>query len=202
MIDATYEKKGLVTEVSEQFGAVFRFLLPGVLAVSIAASAHPAWFVKFQTTSWQHITLGAVLATTVGNTLLALNRYGPHQLFDFLAFLCGHQGPARDGNETYSHGLARHVQCSLSITGLPPLARQHIQFRASAVLLLYTLAELLCAAAIWNESDSFAATHVCLFAVLSAVSLVVAFWQHLLTRAIDAAIFGTSGAAPANTKRL
>ncbi|MGA7991411.1 MAG: hypothetical protein WCC53_08275 [Thermoanaerobaculia bacterium] len=112
MTDQDTAQPGVVAEVVDNFGAVLRLLLPGVLVLGTAFAAHPSWFPTAFLKSWQDITVGAVLALVVGNTLFVVNRYGIHQFIDFLAYSFKFVGPARTSGMHYHAELARHVQQS------------------------------------------------------------------------------------------
>src|SRR5262245_15505876 len=144
--------RGLLSELNPGLFALFRHLLPGAFILGAAFAAHPTWFVGVDTRSWQHITIGGVVALAAGNIWFSINRYGVHQLIDYFVYLAGSQGPAPgpDGRQ-YVEDLAVYVAQSLGGSRIAPLARQHVAFRASAVLLLYTVAEVCFIFALWPE---------------------------------------------------
>jgi hypothetical protein len=177
----------LVQSISKNLGAIFRHLFPGILIMGAAAVAHPSWFrgiVDFR--SWQHIIVAAVVALAAGNIWFAINRYGIHQFADWLMYLCKWQGPARsDSWLRYTDDLGNYVAESLCTDSISSRARQHVTFRASSILLLYTVAEVGGVAACWKEPKTLFATHPYTILLVSALIFVVAIWQDVLTRRID-----------------
>ena len=153
-----------------------------------AAVAHPSWFLGVDFRSWQQIVVAAVVALSAGNIWFAFNRYGIHQLVDWLMYLFKSQGPARsDSWLGYTEDLGTYVAKSMCTDSISSRGRQHVAFRASSVLLLYTVAEVGAVAAFWNERTMLFATHRyrCTILLLSALIFVVAIWQDALTRRID-----------------
>jgi hypothetical protein len=88
---------GWVQSISNNLGAVFRHLLPGILIIGAANVAHPSWFCGVDVSSWQHILVIAVVALALGNIWFAINRYGVHQLVDYFMYVFKWKGPARGG---------------------------------------------------------------------------------------------------------
>src|SRR6266550_8737091 len=134
------ETAGLVEEIGKNLGAFFRHLLPGVFILGAAYLAHPLWFQRFNTYSWEHIVLVAIIALAAGNIWFSINRYGVHQLIDYLLYLLDCEGPTKSALWRYGHDLGHYVTKALK-ADMPAIVRQHIAFRASSVLLLYTVAE-------------------------------------------------------------
>jgi hypothetical protein len=126
-----------VQSVLNNLGAVFRHLVPGVLIMGAVYVARRAWFPAGTFDSWQHLTVVGVIALAVGNIWFVLNRYAFHQLVDWILYLCRVPGPPRSGGG-YRRGLGTYVTNSL-YWPIPDRARQHVTFRASAVLLMYTV---------------------------------------------------------------
>jgi hypothetical protein len=100
------------------------------------------------------------------------------------------QGPAKGDQGGYNDHLAKYVRDALKETGeVSERARQHVNFRASTVLLIYTLAELAVLAAVSSECG--AVTSGCWakvgLVIASLILAVAGFWQNVITRRIDAA---------------
>lgn len=176
---------GILGDVSRNLGAFFRHLLPGVFIIGAAYVGHPAWFNGIDTKSWQHIALGATIALASGNIWFALNRYGIHQVIDYLVYLSRSQGPARESNSRYVDDLGLYVSRSLYAANVPESARQHIAFRASSVLLIYTIAEVGFLFAIWHENGTFFQQYSDAVIVCSVAIFLVGVWQNIITRRID-----------------
>jgi hypothetical protein len=177
-------KKGsIIAEIADNLGAVFRHLLPGVLIIGAARITHPSWFLGFNSSSWPFLAVAATVAIAAGNAWFTVNRYIIHQVVDYLLWRCKLQGPAKSGQGGYVDHLAKYVREAQINPEVPERARQHVGFRASSVLLIYTLSELSFLAAFWSECG----------AVTAALFLFIgALWQHVITRRIDAAVLHKS----------
>ncbi len=177
---------GLVQSISNNLGAVFRHLFPGILIIGAAAVAHPSWFSGIRITTWQQILISAVVALALGNTWFAVNRYGVHQLVDYAMYLLKWEGPARTASWFKFHDdLGKYAADSLCTPTIPSHARQHVNFRASSVLLLYTVAEIGGLAWFSHESDTLFGRHPQLTLIGSVLIFLAAFWQDAITRRID-----------------
>ena len=177
---------GLVQNISNNLGTVFRHLLPGILIIGAASVAHPSWFFGIDLSSWQHIFVIAVVALALGNIWFAINRYGVHQLADYLMYLCGWKGPARAESWSQFHeDLGKYVADSLCTPTIPSNARQHVSFRASSVLLLYIVAEIGLLARVSHEANTLFERHPRVTLWGSVLILLVAVWQDAITRRID-----------------
>jgi hypothetical protein len=177
-----------VHNVSSNLGTVFRHLLPGILIIGAAYVSHPSWFSvnAIDTHSWQHIVLIAIVAVALGNTWFAVNRYGVHQILDYCMYLARFKGPARGESRLKFHDEpGTYVARSLCDAAIPPLARQHVAFRASSVLLLYTVAELGFLAYASHEPNTFFEKHASCTLVVSISIFLVAIWQGAITRFVD-----------------
>jgi hypothetical protein len=176
----------IIASVSENLGMVFRHLLPGVFIMSAAYVAHPSWF-QLDTNSWQHLTLYAVMALTAGNVWFTVNRYGVHQLIDYVAYLLKSRGPAAGSwlERKYWDTTAKHAAKSLRDSRITKRERQHVAFRASSVLLLYTIAEI--GWLFWwkHDANTFFDKHPRIVFWGSLTIFVIAIWQNLLARRID-----------------
>jgi hypothetical protein len=182
------QEKGVIAQVSENLGGVFRHLLPGALIVGAAAITHPSWFLTVDLASWPSLLVVAVISIAVGNAWFSINRYAVHQTVDYVCYRAGSEGPAMRTHTRYADDLALYVREALVETDVPLRARQHLAFRASSVLLIYTIAELLLIAAIWSEPRSVTYGHSIALAISSGVAFFFGIWQNVLTRRIDAAI--------------
>jgi len=188
--DSEDQKKGIIGEIAENLGALFRHLLPGGLILGVARITHPSWFACFDSSSWPFLAVMGVIAIAVGNAWFSVNRYVIHQLVDYLCWLRQLQGPAKGNQGGYLDHLAKYVREVLLNRNVPERARQHVAFRASSVLLIYTLSELSLLAALWSEGGTL--TSGCrsriLLLVGAAVLLLAGVLQNIITRRIDAAV--------------
>jgi hypothetical protein len=183
-------KKSTIGEVVENLGVVYRHMLPGVLIVGTLWLVRPGWFAEF-TFEWPYLTVAAVIATALGNAAFALNRYLFHQTIDLVCWLFKSPGPARAKGFNYAADLATYVkkgftslasesaQQRISLTS----ARQHINFRASSVLLIYLIGELILTIALMDEGH-----HRLWLYALSGIIIGGGVGQNILTRRIDAEI--------------
>lgn len=177
---------GIVQSVADNLGAFFRHLLPGVLVIGAAYIAYPRWFSGITIDSWEHISVVAVVALTAGNVWFAVNRYGVKQFLDYLMYLANIPGPARGEHWLWYHNdLSVYVADSQCVAEIGRLARQHVKFRASSVLLLYIIGEIGFVFLIWHQPGTFFARHRCLVASVSAVVFAAGVWQDAITRRID-----------------
>lgn len=188
------QSKGILGEIVDNLAVVFRHLLPGVLIIGIARITHPTWFGHFDSSSWSFLAVVAIIAIAVGNAWFSVNRYVIHQLVDYLCWYFGSQGPAKGDDTGYLDHLAMYVRESLTRQEGLKLAQQHVGFRASSVLLLYTLSELSLLAAVWSDPDALTAhfRYRIVLIVVFFVLFVAAIWQNIVTRRIDAAVLHTN----------
>jgi hypothetical protein len=177
---------GLISDISEHLGAIFRHMLPGVLVVGGATLAYPQLRECVDVSSWQRVLLLTIITITVGNAWFALNRYGIHQAVDYFLYLIRSDGPAR-GKESgnYLTDLGKFTADSLHTPYTSKRARQHIGFRASTVLLLLTLGELALLFTQFHAEKSPLKDHLCALYSVGLFSLVCGFWQMVITRRID-----------------
>ena len=91
-------------------------------------------------------------------------------------------GPAKM-NGKYVDEVVLYVREALAENDTPDRARQHVSFRASVVLLIYTVWELTLLASIWHEKativDGCGARTILISA--SAILFAGGLWQLLLT---------------------
>jgi hypothetical protein len=188
--DSEDQKKGIIGEIAENLGALFRHLLPGALIIGVARITHPSWFTCFDSSSWSFLAVVGVIAFAVGNAWFSLNRYIIHQFIDYICWHCKLQGPAKDDHVGYFDHLAKYVREPLLNRDVPERARQHVAFRASSVLLIYTLSELSLLAAVWSEGCALTSGSKPRILLLAgfAVLFVAGVWQNIITRRIDAAV--------------
>lgn len=188
--------KGVITDLVSNLEAVFRHVFPGVLVLAAAYSSHPSWFHDVDLKSWPTVVIGAVFAFTAGSAWFAVNRFTVHQLVDYICYVCELQGPARTAKPfNYLNDLAEYVREALVDAEIPVRGRQHIAFRASSVLLLYTIAELSLLCGIRSEPNALAAQHSAFLISLGTLVFLLAIWQNVITRRIDAAVLH-SGLVP------
>jgi hypothetical protein len=177
---------GIVQSISDNLGAFFRHLFPGILIMGAAYVAHPCWFSGIDTHSWQHIVIVAVITLASGNIWFAINRYAIHQFFDYVFYLFRSEGPAWTTSPFhYIDDVAQYTTDSLCLSSIPPRARQHIAFRASAILLLYTVAELGFLVTFWSEPCTLFAQHRCAVFIGSVSVFVAGLCQNIIARRID-----------------
>lgn len=96
----------------------------------------------------------AAIVLTVGNVWFVLNRYVVHQLIEaLLLYPSGRAGPKNKKDEKNKTWLHRHLLSYVQALGeytrdalfsgrVPERARQHVSFRASAVLFIYMVGEV------------------------------------------------------------
>jgi hypothetical protein len=178
---------GLVTEIANQLGSIYRHMLPGVLVIGGARLAYREWFQWVNLESWKHLLLLATVAVVVGNVWFALNRYGLHQFVDMILYSLRVNGPARRlrAQFDYTDELGRYVHKSLKTPETLARARQHVGFRASSALLLLTLGEAMVLFG-WHHAPTsiFSGSGFWLIAA-SSLPFAVGLWQMVLTRRID-----------------
>lgn len=186
MADPDQAATSVVADIAQNLGGVFRHMLPGVLVVAATYVAHPSWLASVAFTSWEHLVALAVLTIAVGNTWFAFNRYGFHQLLDYLLYRCGIEGPAQHGKtSTYTDDLGKYTYKSLHTPDTAFRARQHVAFRASTVLLILTVGELAIVFSLWHGQDSVLVQHTGKLFLAGCVAIAVAVWQLVITRRID-----------------
>lgn len=177
---------GLLNEIIQHLGEIFRHMLPGVLVVAGTRLAYPDWFNSVDLKSWQHLFVLGVITTALGNTWFAFNRYGLHQLIDYFLYLIKSNGPARSNTKfAYLDDLGRYTYKSLHTQDASSRARQHVAFRASTVLLALTVGELLVAFGHYHANNSPFLGHQCKMIAGGALALAVGIWQMVITRRID-----------------
>lgn len=175
----------LVQSISDNLGAFFRHLFPGILIMGAAYVAHPCWFSGIDTHSWQHILIVAVVALASGNLWFAINRYLIHQIVDYVMYSAKSEGPARTASPPhYLDDVAKYAADSVS-SSIPSRALQHVAFRTSSILLLYTVAEIGFLFTIWHDPDTLFAQHTCLTAIGSLLIFAGAIWQNAIARRVD-----------------
>ncbi|MGB2590953.1 MAG: hypothetical protein WAJ96_09910 [Candidatus Acidiferrum sp.] len=178
---------GWVAEIAKHLGSIFRHMLPGALVIAGARLAHREWFCWVKLESWQHLLLLAAISVVVGNAWFALNRYGLHQLFDYILYLSRSDGPARSKGAKFKYidDLGKYVSKSLHIPETSDRARQHVEFRASTVLLLLTLGEASIVFGRFHGCDSIFSGHERWMYFGGFLSFAVGLGQMVITRRID-----------------
>ena len=181
-----YNSAGLLTDITQHLGGIFRHMLPGILVVGGAKLSYPDWFGGFDLKSWQHLSVLAAISVAVGNSWFALNRYGLHQLVDYVLYRFKSNGPAQSSAKSaYLDELGRYTYKSLHTPERSVRARQHVAFRASTALLALTVGELLLAFAIYHASNSLFVGHVVKMTIFGVLAFAVGIWQMAITRRID-----------------
>ena len=186
-MSAAQQPSGLLTEITQHLGGIFRHMLPGILVVGCARIAYPCWFVGVDLKSWQQVVVLAAISVALGNTWFVLNRYGVRQVVDYLLYSLGSNGPARGSRKrAYLDDLGRYTYRSLHTPEASARARQHVAFRASTVLLALTAGELLVASsAAFHANNSPFEGPGAGMTVGGVLAISVGFWQMVITRRID-----------------
>jgi hypothetical protein len=182
---------GTLRDIGENLGSIFRFLLPGVLIIGATYSAYPtkiSW--PKLSDPWEILVLG-IVALAAGNTWFVFNRYGVHQIVDWLLYRLGSDGPAKQnamlaGSRNYIDVLGRFVRDSSLILDEMKALRHHVGFRASSVLLMYIVGELAIVFSFLNEGPgNFLYENAWPIRIVGLLALSVGFWQNVITRRID-----------------
>ncbi len=177
---------GVLENVTRHLGGIFRHTLPGLLVVGAAVVAFPDRFDGIRVDSWQHLVIAAAATLAIGNTWFALNRYGLHQAIDWVLWRLGFQSPAKtDASTGYLDDLGKYANRSLRLDDSGVRAQDHVSFRASIVLLILTLGELMMLVAAYHSASSLVASWGCMTALGGAVIFGVGVWQMAITRRID-----------------
>jgi hypothetical protein len=185
---ADSEKQGTVEEIVEHLGTIFRHMLPGVLVVGTAYLAYPQWYARVNLESWQHIVVLTLFSIVVGNVWFAVNRYVILQVFDWVAYRAGWGRPAKaEGKQgQYLFDLAGYTYKSLQTSDNLARARRFVSFRASIVLLLFTIGELLCLVPFLHSTDSVFEGLGWIRCVAGGIAVLLAgSWQMLINRYTD-----------------
>ncbi len=191
MSQGTDNISGILRDVGENLGSIFRFLLPGVLIIGATYTAYPtriSW--PKLTGPWELLGVG-IVALAVGNTWFVFNRYGIHQSIDWFLYRLGSDGPAKQnamltGSHNYIDALGRFVRDSSLISDEMKALRHHVGFRASSVLLMYTVGELAIVFSLLNEGPgNFLYDNAWPIRIGGLIALSVGFWQNVITRRID-----------------
>lgn len=115
MSNETAEARGIFADITRHLAGIFRHMLPGVLLVGGFAIAYPDRLRAVDLNSWPHLAVLAVISLAAGNTWYALNRYGFHQLVDYILWRLGYDGPAKTKrSQSYIDDLGRYPHRSLS----------------------------------------------------------------------------------------
>ena len=198
MEDTQTQKGGVLADIAEHLSGIFRHMLPGILVVGGTRVAYPEWFAQLDLTSWQHIVVLGVITIAVGNTWFALNRYGFHQLVDYILYQFKSKGPARESgimDFTFLDDLGKYTYKSLHTGGYSARARQHVAFRASTVLLILTVGELALVFAFFHSMSSRFEGKKGHMIVTGLTVLLFAVWQMIITRRIDYYVVNPDDAA-------
>lgn len=177
--------KGVFSDAVMHLAALFRHMLPGVILMGGAYIAYPDWFKGFDLQSTGHLIVLSVITIAVGNTWFALNRYGLHQLVDLILYSMKSNGPARRNRFRYLDDLGRYTYKSLHSSDASVRAQEHVKFRASTVLLIFTLGEAAMLFAPFHSSTSIIEGHNCWIFFGGAVIFAIGVCQMVITRRID-----------------
>ena len=184
-------QEGIVSDVARHLASIFRHLLPGVLVLGAARLSYPHWFTSFKGDNTYHAVMLGVVTLAVGNVWFALNRYAVHQILDLAFYLMKMPGPVpRDPKkDDYVNDLALFTRDSLAPDNPYQHIQEHVKFRASTVLLIFTVAELLFLITQWHVKESWmgrlADEERRGFAILSFFVFGIGIWQMVITRRID-----------------
>ncbi len=180
--------QSFLADVTRHLAGIFRHMLPGVLVLGGAALAYPEWFANVDLKSWAHLAVLGVISVAAGNTWFALNRYGLHQIVDYILWRAGSHGPARTSlSVNYVDDLGRYARKSLHTPPQDEYARgrEHVAFRASTVLLILTVGELSVLFAFVHSSRSIFEGRTIYLLVVAVITLAIGIWQMVITRRID-----------------
>ena len=129
-----------VQEISDNLGSFFRYLFPGAFVLGAIKLAFPTKVNFNPACNWEHLVFAGVASLIVGNALFVVNRYGLHQLIDFIAYCLNYPGPVPSTGMSflkrpfhYNSDLTTFIKKSLTACTAQK-ARQHISFRASTSL--------------------------------------------------------------------
>jgi hypothetical protein len=186
MTDGPAAPTSIVADISQHLGGVFRHMLPGILVIAGAAVAHPSWFRSIDFSSWQHLLALSVVAIGIGNTWFAFNRYGLYQLTDYILYRMRSLGPVPTGEvPSYLDDLGRFAFRSLHTPATASRARQHLAFRASTILLIFTVGEMAIVFGGWHGRDSVLTGSGIWLIAAGLIALGLGIWQEAITRRID-----------------
>jgi hypothetical protein len=187
MPDNNRSGAGVLADISANLSGIFRHMLPGVLIVGTARIAHTEWFWWVRLESWPHLAVLAIIAIAIGNAWFGLNRYGPHQVVDYVLYMIKSKGPAREREGwNYLDDLGQHTYRSLHTPDTSSRARSHVAFRASTVLLILTFGEAATVFGLWHSSNSILAGYPKMFLIGGGcLALAIGVWQMVITRRID-----------------
>jgi hypothetical protein len=164
----------------KNLSAVFRHVIPGAVAISIAWLSHPSWFCPELLNSANNIWLLAVCALVTGNIIYVVHRNTVHQLIDVCSFwLLQCELPNCVSN--YVEELSKMIRYHF---GTSDSEHNYMHLRNSQILLTCMTSVLLLIASAWNECGSFARTNRWKFFVCGLVILVFAAIAHCLSFAI------------------
>ncbi|HCC78672.1 MAG: hypothetical protein A2X25_10165 [Chloroflexi bacterium GWB2_49_20] len=183
---------GLLRDVGENLGSIFRYFFPGVLIVGAAYLAYPSidiWKEIKLDNPWHFLALG-IVTVVIGNTWFVFNRFGIHQLIDYILYLFNFDGPARNNpildTRSYVKSLGRFIVESNMISNEMKSVRKHVGFRASSILLMYTFGELAVLFSIKNAgAGTFFFEHTCFTIFIGVIAIMIGIWQNIITRSID-----------------
>jgi hypothetical protein len=178
---------GAFADVVNNVSGVFRHMLPGFLVVGGAYISHPKkWFAGFNPEVTGHLILLGVATIVIGNTLFVFNRYIVEQFIEYFFFIRRNVGPAaRSRRDRLYRVVGAFTYRSLHNTDAPQRAIDHIHFRASSILLLLTLSEVLLVFSIRPEEDSHFARYGSWPVLFGVVVLFGALYQTAILRRID-----------------
>ena len=202
MSNESATRSGLLSDITHHLGEIIRYTLPGVLVIGGARLAYPEAFCAVDVQSSQHLIILAVVTVTVGNALVALNRYGVHQVVDWVCYLLKIEGPIpKAGRAHYHNGLGHHVLDSfLPAAQLDP-AQRYVSFRASTAFLLLTLGEILLTFSCHHSKYSVLNAHVKALKIIGFAALAAYLWQSIIARKIDYLIVSKKAMAESNKEQ-
>src|SRR5574341_1463693 len=180
----------ITKELLKNISRVFRYVLPGVFVVAAAHESHPSWFRWLELDKLSHLAAIMVVAIVAGNTWFAFHRFGIQQIVDLLSYCAGLRGPAAQSPswvacKTYLDDLGKYVARSFLQPAEREPLRNHVEFRASNVVLMYIASEVVFLCALRHEPDTIYSRHPELFGSLGVIGFLCATWQSIITRRID-----------------
>ena len=164
---------------------IFRHVLPGLIVLGASHEAYPSWFPWVSVKSTSHLVVLGAVAVAIGNVWYSFHRFGIQQLIDFVLYMFQFPGPAgpprrQDAFGRYHDDVAQHVVDTFRSVVDQPWLREHVEFRASTVALMYIVVEVTLAGVWWHEPSSVFSGHRSSFLALAFIGFVVATWQNVI----------------------
>lgn len=183
----------------EAIGNVFRHMLPGILIIGVAASAHPSWFDKVSIDKGEWLILLAAVSIVVGNIWLVFHRYFIQQIIDFVFYLLKIQGgPCKAPDTDYSLEVAKYVDNFFGNLKSKEALAQHIRFRTSSVVLMYIVSEVFIVFSLTSDENSFVCGNSNITLTVGIIGFASSVWQNIITRRIEGEVNANAISSPNN----